>query len=253
MSSMHRFYPLLLFGLGLSSCDSLKQRAVTFLDEKIQETGAQAEQVDVGEEIIRDPEPLAAAALPGGLQTPIRNISDQDYDEFIKTPDHVVVVDFYADWCGPCRRLTPILESIVDKNRGKVLLGKMDIDKNKSVPAREGVRGIPDVRIFVNGKQVDKFVGLPPAKRSNRTWEKFFQHPSRHPSRHPNLQSNPRPKTNRPRMSRQSRSPRSGPWTRIGCRPAFREKAPDSGWPPGLWQLMLTYGQGSGGTLGRRG
>ncbi len=170
---MHRFYPLLLFGLGLSSCDSLKQRAVTFLDEKIQETGAQAEQVDVGEEIIRDPEPSAAAALPGGLQTPIRNISDQDYDEFIKTPDHVVVVDFYADWCGPCRRLTPILESIVDKNRGKVLLGKMDIDKNKSVPAREGVRGIPDVRIFVNGKQVDKFVGLPPA---NVTREKIESH-----------------------------------------------------------------------------
>jgi putative thioredoxin len=73
----------------------------------------------------------------------------------------VVIVDFHAEWCGPCRQLGPILEKIANEKQGLVLVGKVNVDHNKQLAADEGVRGIPDVRIYRDGKLVDKFVGLP--------------------------------------------------------------------------------------------
>ena len=71
----------------------------------------------------------------------------------------MVVVDFYADRCPPCRRLMPVLEGIARGSSGRVLLGKVDVDKYNELSGREGVRSIPDLRIFVNGEQVDRLVG----------------------------------------------------------------------------------------------
>jgi thioredoxin len=70
-----------------------------------------------------------------------------------------VVVDFWADWCGPCKTLTPVLEQAVTERDGQVALVKIDIDANPELATRFGVRGIPNVKAFRNGAVVDEFVG----------------------------------------------------------------------------------------------
>jgi putative thioredoxin len=73
-----------------------------------------------------------------------------------------VLVDFWAEWCGPCKQLTPILEKVVKAAKGKVKLVKMDIDKHPSIPGQLGIQSIPAVFAFVNGQPVDGFMGALP-------------------------------------------------------------------------------------------
>jgi len=76
-----------------------------------------------------------------------------------------VVVDFWAEWCGPCRTLTPALEAAEASRGGKVLLAKVDVDSNQALSARFGVQGIPAVKAFRDGEVVDEFVGAVPKAR----------------------------------------------------------------------------------------
>ncbi len=92
----------------------------------------------------------------------ITQVSAENFDSFRSQPGKVVVIDFYADWCGPCRQLSPILDRIANDNAGVVLIGKINVDQNGGLAATEGVRSIPDVRIFRDGREVDRFVGMPP-------------------------------------------------------------------------------------------
>lgn len=87
------------------------------------------------------------------------NLAEGEIDAFVNRRNQVVVLDFHATWCGPCKTLAPKLEKIAAEFGDKVALGKVDVDQANAAAARFGVSGIPDVRIFVNGTQVDRFTG----------------------------------------------------------------------------------------------
>src|SRR3982074_3802408 len=73
-----------------------------------------------------------------------------------------VLVDFWAEWCGPCKQLGPVLEKVVKAAKGKVKLVKMDIDKHPSIPVQLGIQSIPTIFAFVNGQPIDGFMGALP-------------------------------------------------------------------------------------------
>lgn len=73
-----------------------------------------------------------------------------------------MVVDFWAEWCGPCRMVAPIIDELATEYEGKVTIGKMDVDSNDEVVGRFGIRNIPTVLFFKDGNMVDKVVGAVP-------------------------------------------------------------------------------------------
>jgi thioredoxin len=86
-------------------------------------------------------------------------VDDKTFAETVGDDSRVVVVDFYADWCGPCRRLSPELEKAVAEYDGQVVLAKVDVEKHEGLALKHGVRSIPDVRIYRGGRKQDGFVG----------------------------------------------------------------------------------------------
>ena len=81
-----------------------------------------------------------------------------------------VVVDFYADWCPPCRMMTPALERLAGEFAGKVTVGKLDVDVNQDIAIRYGVMAMPTLVMFRDGKMVDRMVGYPGSANPIRTW-----------------------------------------------------------------------------------
>ncbi|MGD7653852.1 MAG: thioredoxin family protein [Verrucomicrobiales bacterium] len=100
---------------------------------------------------------------------PVVHLAADALDSFHNQKNKVVVIDYYASWCGPCKSLAPVLEQLAAEDPSKLVVGKIDVEQHRQFAASQGVRGIPDVRIYRNGNLVDKFVGFPgPAEVSRR-------------------------------------------------------------------------------------
>jgi len=89
-------------------------------------------------------------------------VSEDTLDRIVAETDVPVVIDFYADWCGPCRFMAPILDELARQRAGEVLVGKLDTDRFPAATARFGVRGIPTLIVFSRGREVARQVGAVP-------------------------------------------------------------------------------------------
>ena len=89
-------------------------------------------------------------------------ITDANFEELVLNSDKPVLVDFWAEWCGPCRMLTPIVEKMSADYEGKAIIGKVNVDQNPGVSAKFGVRNIPTVLFIKGGEVADKSVGAVP-------------------------------------------------------------------------------------------
>ncbi len=92
----------------------------------------------------------------------IVTLDDATFDEHVKASDVPVLVDFWAEWCGPCKMIAPVLEEIADEQAGKLEIGKLNIDDNLDVTRRYDVMSIPTLILFKDGKPKARLIGAKP-------------------------------------------------------------------------------------------
>jgi len=103
----------------------------------------------------------------------IREITDENFADEIESSEGLAIVDFWAEWCGPCRMVGPIIEELAEQYSGKVKVGKLDVDSNRVTAGRFNVRSIPSILYFKSGQMVDAVVGAYPKKFLE---EKILEH-----------------------------------------------------------------------------
>jgi thioredoxin 1 len=90
----------------------------------------------------------------------LKTLTDSNFDQEIRSG--VTLVDFWAEWCGPCRRIAPIVEQLAGEYEGRATIAKLNVDENPNIPGRFMIRGIPTLLLFKNGQLADTLVGLAP-------------------------------------------------------------------------------------------
>jgi len=103
-----------------------------------------------------------------------RTFADQTWDQEVLNSDLPVVVDFWAQWCGPCSMIAPVVEEMSQEYEGKIKVGKLNVDENPITPGKYQVKAIPTVLFFKGGKLVDAVVGVVPKKAFVEKIEKMI-------------------------------------------------------------------------------
>jgi len=91
-------------------------------------------------------------------------LTDSNFEELVIKSDKPVLVDFWAEWCGPCRMIAPLVHELADEFAGRAVFGKVDVDNNVGISTKYGIRNIPTILFFKNGEIADKQVGAVPKK-----------------------------------------------------------------------------------------
>jgi thioredoxin 1 len=99
-------------------------------------------------------------------------LTDQNFEELVLKSDKPVLVDFWAQWCGPCLNIAPAIEELAQEFDGKVVVGKLDVDANPVVASQFGIRSIPTLLVIKNGVVVDKQIGASPKSVLKQKLEK---------------------------------------------------------------------------------
>jgi thioredoxin 1 len=92
-------------------------------------------------------------------------VSDASFDQEVLQSDQPVLVDFWAEWCGPCRMIAPVLEKLADEYSGSLKIAKLDVDANQRTMMQYGVQSIPSLILFKDGKEVERLIGYMPKER----------------------------------------------------------------------------------------
>jgi thioredoxin 1 len=89
-------------------------------------------------------------------------LTEQNFDETLAQHDELLMVDFWAEWCGPCKAIAPVLDDLMRETAGRVTLAKVNVDENHGLAARYGIRSIPTILFVKHGKVVDQVIGAVP-------------------------------------------------------------------------------------------
>ena len=102
----------------------------------------------------------------------VKHFTDENFKADVEQSKGLVVVDFWAPWCGPCRMVGPVIEQLATEYEGKVTFGKLNVDESPEVAARYGIRSIPTIGIFLDGEAVDGVIGAVPKQYLAQAIEK---------------------------------------------------------------------------------
>ena len=103
-----------------------------------------------------------------------KTLTDSNFQAEVLQSSQPVLVDFWAEWCGPCRILSPVIEKIAAANAGRVVVGKMNVDENPNTPQKYGIQGIPTVLFFKDGEVAKQLVGYQAQDKIQKAIDELF-------------------------------------------------------------------------------
>ena len=105
-----------------------------------------------------------------------KTFTDDNFDTEVLKSSQPVLVDFWAEWCGPCKMLGPIVDRIATANQSKVIVGKMNVDDNQDTPQKYGIQGIPTLLLFKDGEVISQMVGFQSQENIQRNIDEALGH-----------------------------------------------------------------------------